>query len=276
MKNGSHYTLSISDLLMGILFIFILILMKFITDYHNKKDKLLLPLVKRVKLLKKLEKEIKKQDIKVKVDTKNGILELEDILCFPKSEYELNKEQQEGLKKICGIFSDIICYADLEKTSKKYVIWRTDWKDKIPLSCDRDKELKSRPDCTKQTNGLIDTILIEGHADSTPIGGYFREQGIKTNLDLAMKRSQQVFRFLTQYKEGTTDKPARGNHFYYLLNKREQSLFGVTSYGNLRSSVKANDREPSSSVKERCINIRFIMSQPDELEKSLKQEDANE
>ena len=76
MKNNSHYTLSISDLIMGVLFIFILILMKFMIEYHNLKRDLLKPILERTKILKELKKEIEKEDIKVEIDIKNGVLKL--------------------------------------------------------------------------------------------------------------------------------------------------------------------------------------------------------
>ena len=95
---------------------------------------------------------------------------------------------------------------------------------------------------------------------------------IRTNIDLSMERAKNVFRFLTRYKEAKKEKDvAQGNHFYYLLNKRGEPLFGVTSYGNLRSSDQRNDRKPNSSKeKDRCINIRFIMSQPDDIKEHLE------
>lgn len=269
MKNNSHYTLSISDLLMGFLFIFIIILMKFIKDYHDKKDDLSKPLTERANLLYDLKVKIEKKDIRIEIDEENGIMELPEILCFEKSKYKLNKKQEQKLDEICGIFSKIICYADFKKTKKKYAIWKTDWKDSIPQSCKKQTKIRKNLNCKDQTNGLIDTILIEGHADSSPIFEFIG-QGIKTNMDLAMKRSQTVFRFLTQYEEEKGGNLAKGNHFYYLLNEREEPLFGVTSYGDLRSSNQTNNREPNSLKKDRCVNIRFIMSQPKDLKKEFK------
>ena len=267
MKSGSHYTLSISDLLMGFLFIFILILLKFIIDYHNKKDNLSKPLKERDSLLESLKKEIEKKDIRTKIDKENGILELPEILCFQKSKYKLNKEQKEGLKEVRKIFLKIICYSNLDsrEMEKRWLLIYGE-------------EFEKKKYCPSKKHdhryGLIDTILVEGHADSTPIGSYFWDKGIITNLDLAMKRSQNVFEFLLQYKEPTRQNPIPyGNYLYVLVNKKEKSLFGVTSYGNLRSSSQRNNhRSNSPTEKERCINIRFIMSQPDDLQDYLKKE----
>ena len=287
MKNGSHYTLSISDLLMGFLFVFILILLKFIIDYHEKKNILSKPLIERAELLKNLKKQIEKKDINVEIDTENGILELPEILCFSKSKHELSNEQKEGLEKIRKIFSRIICYSNLNSGEMKkrwHLIYA--------------KKFEKKKYCPEKKynhkHGLVDTILVEGHADSTPVGENLCEcekdmfgldidcKCIRTNIDLSMERAKNVFKFLLQYREPTRQNPIpTGNYLYALVNKKDKSLFGVTSYGNLRSSDQRNNRKPNSSTeKERCINIRFIMSQSDDiqthLKKKLKKERHNE
>ena len=266
MKNNSHYTLSISDLLMGFLFVFILVIMKFIIDYRGGFSR---PFIERACLLERFKKEIEKKGIKAEIDKENGILELPEILCFRKSKYKLSKEQKKGLKEVRNIFSRAICYSNLQSGEMRRR-WEEFYKGKFEkekyCSNKKEKHCLKNPD----KDGLIDTVLIEGHADSTPIGGI--GGGITTNLDLAMKRAQNVFEFLLQYKEATKENPqAKGNYLYALVNNQEKSLFGMTSYGNLRSSIQKNDRSPSSSKeKERCINIRFIMSQTDEIQKDLK------
>lgn len=277
MKNNSHYTLSISDLLMGFLFVFILILLKFIIDYHEKKNILSKPLIERTKLLKNLKKQIEKKDISVEIDTENGILELPEILCFQKSQYKLDEEQKEGLEKVREIFSKIICYSNLNSREMKKR-WQLIY----------NKKFEKKKYCPGKKHdhkyGLIDTILIEGHADSTPIGENLCEcekdmfnldidcECIRTNIDLSMKRAKNVFEFLLQYREPTRQHPIpNGNYLYALVNKKDKLLFGVTSYGNLRSSNQRNNRKPNSSLeKERCINIRFIMSQSDDIQTHLK------
>ena len=269
MKNNSHYTLSISDLLMGFLFVFILVLMKFIIDYDGKKRGLLRPFEERACLLERFKSEIEGKGIKAEIDKENGILELPEILCFRKSKYKLSKEQKKGLKEVRNIFSRAICYSNLQ-SGEMQKRWEQFYGGKFEKEkyCPNKKE-KHCPKNPSDKNGLIDTVLIEGHADSTPIGRKFQNEGIATNLDLAMKRAQNVFEFLLQYKEATKENlKAEGNYLYALVNNQEKSLFGMTSYGNLRSSTQENDRPDPS--KERCINIRFIMSQTDEIQKDLK------
>ena len=84
-------------------------------------------------------------------------------------------------------------------------------------------------------------------------------------MDLAMRRSQTVFKFLTDYAEGTKISKEDGNYLYFISNEQGKPLFGVASYGNLRSEQS----QSSSSAEDRRIDIRFIMAQPKELKKEF-------
>ena len=265
MKNTSQYSLCVSDLIMGFLFIFILILMKFMLEYENKKEELLHPLAERVILLKDMKKEIEEKKIQVEIDEKNGVLKLKSLYYFSKGSYELSSKGKEDFEQIKKIFHRLICYSNLKnsKTQKK-------WKLKYGKNnfsgwvkyCDTSKKYKNK-------YGLIDSILIEGHADSTPIGEWLKLRGIETNMDLAMKRSQKVFRFLTNYNEATRVSEEDGNYLYFLSNGQGNPLFGVASYGNLRRKQSIT-RDPSSEGRDRRIDIRFIMAQSKGLKEELK------
>ena len=262
MKNASQYSLCVSDLIMGLLFIFILILMKFMLEYKNKKTSLLKPREERNKLLDELENKINKEKIQVEIDKENGVLKLPNVNYFSKGSYILNDEGEKKFEKIKEIFKQvIICYSDLKnpKTQKKWeqTYGKNDFRESVE-GCN--EKYKNR-------YGSIDSILIEGHADATPIGSKLKSKGIETNMDLAMKRSQTVFSFLTDYTEATKKSEEDGNYLYFLSNRRGNPLFGVTSFGNLR---RQNDRTPSSQKKDRRIDIRFITSQPKSLKKELK------
>ena len=273
MKNNSHYALSISDLMMGLLFIFILILMKFMMEYQDKKQDLSKPILERGRLLEKLKEKMEQKNIQVEIDKKNGVLKLTDVQYFDKGEYKLSEKGKNHFRKIKKIFNALICYSDLDSPKTKNR-WPKNKAKKTTLKkwqayCNKEPHFKKQ--------ALIDSILIEGHADATPIGldSPLIKKGIKTNLDLAMKRAQTVFVFLLDYKEakvydpdiGKGPTPESGNHFWALVNKQEKPLFGVTSYGNLRKNA-------SISKSNRRIDIRFIMSEPEELSKHFKNKEV--
>lgn len=283
MKNNSHYTLCTTDLMMGLLFIFIILLVSFMIKFKNQeqtsKNKeqtydvkikdLSKPVEARNTLLLKLKNKMKKENIQVEVDQNTGVLVLKDFYYFKKGGYELSEKGKESFKKIRRIFfSELVCYSDFKNKEVQLCKNRqhchnthSQWQTKTQKTCG-DK---------KDKYGLLDTVLIEGHADSTPIGDLMKwEDFIKSNMELAMHRSLNVFKFLLDYKEKTSENPESGNDLYILINKNKKPLFGVSSFGNLRRNT--NNREPSSQTqkKDRRIEFRFIMSQPEELKKHLK------
>ncbi len=249
-------------------------------NFESRREKLLNPLKSRAELLLEIKNAMKKKGIEVQIDQENGVLTLENMNYFDKGRYTLSAKGKRQFTKIKEILAqNIICYSDLETLKKQdsrienRSVWKSYYKQ-----------------CPKSKNALIDSILIEGHADPTPIGPTLkRKENIQTNIDLAMKRSQTIFYFLTEYKESK----AKGNYLYYLLNKRGNSLFGITSYGSLRPkhSGKSRDRSPpppppspfsaskatdydrvpsSEGHEDRRIDMRFIMAQPEKLKLELR------
>ena len=277
MKNNSHYTLCTTDLMMGLLFIFIILLVGFMikikeASSNNWSRK---PFEERKILLEELSHQMQNQNIQVEVDHKTGVLRLRDFYYFKKGDYELSKKGKESFKKIRKIFSALICYSDFKNEETQKRIHSICEHNKNSYNC-QNKLSQWQQKCDKKNKyGLLDTVLIEGHADSTPIGGNleWEKKNIESNLELAMHRSLNVFEFLLNYQEQTREVPESGNHLYTLINKNKKPLFGLSSFGNLRRNI--NNRQPSSQTqkKDRRIDFRFIMSQPEDLKKYLKKSD---
>ncbi len=268
MEKGSHYNLCISDLIMGLLFIFILVLLKFMLEFQSKKDDLSKPLVERGHIIKNIKKELEKEGIKSEIDVKNGVLKLSNVHYFDKGQYELSEKGRKDFEQIKKIlFENITCYSHLNSQ-----ITKQQW----PSGLENEGRLiEWQSHCSKTHKnkyGLIDSILIEGHADKTPISktGSLSKIGVKTNLDLAVKRSIIAFQALSDYEEVSSDeKISAGNYLFALTNKKEKPLFGVTSFGNLRSHHNKKSRNPAQIEKDqgqdRRIDIRFVMGQPKNL-----------
>ncbi len=238
-------------------------------DYQNKKQDLSEPLVERNHVIENIAKELEKKGVKVEVDKENGVLRLTDIHYFDEGQYELSAKGREDFQIIQkSLFENIICYSHLQSsgTKQRWPIHPTE--SNLNKWIDHCKE--KQPD----QYGLIDSILIEGHADSKPIpqNGKLWKKGIKTNLDLAMKRSIIAFQFLTKYSESTSQKKESGNHLHALENKQEKPLFGVASYGNLRRSQNRNPAQlKKNQAGDRRIDIRFIMIQTEDVKEVVSQ-----
>ena len=147
-KGTESYHLSLSDLFCSVLFIFIILLVYFIIQFNEKKDNLTRPLDERSNLLKTLKKELKQRDVEVIIDENDGILRIpigEKNRCsyFESAEYEINECGKNNFDHIKEVFKSVL---------KKYAYSSKSGK------------------CDKNKKNEIDTILIEGHSDSTPLG----------------------------------------------------------------------------------------------------------
>ncbi len=132
-QDNGVFNLSISDLMAGLLSVFILALCIFILSFTQKTTVLTETNIKREKLVKHLEKVLIERGIKVTVDEKRGILRIpEDSLSF-------------------GIGS-----ADVPNVDTVVKIGT------VLLSTLEDEEYK----------GKVETVFIEGHTDDVPIETY--------------------------------------------------------------------------------------------------------
>ena len=93
--DGQEYLVSVSDLMSGLLFVFIITLMVFVINFHEQKSQkeretkslrsiqadLTDAKQARKELLEDLQKSLKQNGVKVRIDTEKGILHVpEDIL----------------------------------------------------------------------------------------------------------------------------------------------------------------------------------------------------
>ena len=132
-QDSGVFNLSISDLMAGLLSVFILALCIFILSFTQKTTALTETNIKREKLVKHLEKVLVDRGIKVTVDEKRGILRIpEDSLSFR------------------------VGSADVPDVDTVVKIGT------VLLSTLEDEEYK----------GKVETVFIEGHTDDVPIETY--------------------------------------------------------------------------------------------------------
>lgn len=129
--NENLYWISISDLMTGLLIIFILTLSYYILNFSQKTAELAENNIKRANILKSIQKELEMQGIKVKVDLEHGILRLPEGILFDSGKAELKEEGINLLQKLGPILYEVL----------------------------------TRPEFA----GGVETIFIEGHTDNIPI-----------------------------------------------------------------------------------------------------------
>ena len=161
------YLASASDLMVGLLFVFIImvvILSERVEEAENgaKNND---PLESAVRTI---GKKIQQSGVPVVIDPASGVITLPADTLFPKGHAELNTDGIEVLGRAKVALNGILpCYIYSER--------------------------ENRRNCPPNPNGVeIETIFIEGHTDSTPL-----QRGIYTNWHLGLDRAHAVYDVLT-------------------------------------------------------------------------------
>lgn len=238
---SENYLASVSDLMAGLLFVFVLLLMGFAMQFIEAKvraeeaerksaalrtlsEKKIAELVAantaREKVLVKLKTSLGRHGIVANIDAKNGILRLPESILF---------DQGRATFSPLGVRALGLVAQKLEETL---------------------------PECPP-----LEAVLIEGHTDNAPILTPYSD-GLATyrdNWDLSFQRSKETF--LTLLK----NRPKLGT----LANRRGAPLLSMSAYGEQRPV--ASNTNLDGQRQNRRIDIRLIIEtpqiKPEELQK---------
>lgn len=257
---GAGYLISVSDMMSGLLFIFIITLVAFIIHFQDaiqkefeamleqqkeaanlrevikqqqeitaKQEKIVEQLTNsndvRTELLLTLQQKLDAANILVHVDAEHGVLRLtERAIRFESAKDTLDEQNLENLRVIGDIFSEILpCYGSNPPQDKR---------------CFGKGELENQ----------LDAIFVEGHTDNVPISS----RQYKDNWDLSAQRAIRTFRLLVP------PRPSLNS----ITNTNGQPVFSVSGYGEGRPLEGHVYPVPTNDVANRRIDIRFIMTPP--------------
>ena len=169
--HDESYFASFTDMLVGIIFIFIILLMIVANNFQEAADSVTRVNESRDKILKEIEKSLKDSGVPVTVDIEQGVLRLPESILFGVDEYKVNAQGKHALATLAGVLETYLpCIAITQDASKKLVC--------------KDLKLVSK-------DGL-DAVFIEGHTDSTGSSDH--------NWLLSAQRAISVFREITDTK----------------------------------------------------------------------------
>lgn len=126
-----NFTISISDLMSGLLAIFILVLSYFILNFSQATAQLTQNDVTRAELLRYMQEELEREGIKVSIDEQHGILRISEGVLFDVGLADVKPQGQVVIKKLGSVLE-------------------------VALN-------------SEQFKGRVETIFIEGHTDNVPI-----------------------------------------------------------------------------------------------------------
>lgn len=245
---GENYFVSMTDMMVGMLFIFIIMLMSFALLFRQQTDatratqtnkiehandierrleevereitqqidRVRQATLLRQKLLKDIDAQLRRENLVVQVDESNGVLHLtEDTIRFQQNDANLNDRARQNVGKIARVLARVL---------PSYI------------ACGKGS---SGAPCRNQANASVETVFIEGHTDT--VGS--DEQ----NWSLSAQRAANTYRELTSV----------ARELRQLRNRSDQEILSISGYSSTRPIDPANT--PAAWEKNRRIDIRFVM-----------------
>lgn len=194
----SDYMTSASDLMIGILFIFIVMVMVLLIRPPPASEPINQPTAAPVDPLADIVRiigdELKNAGIPVTIDPASGVISLPSDILFSVGRSDLAPDGVHALQVIAVKLKQILpCYVYSQRQN-------------LPTDCPVNP---MRVD--------IETLLIEGHTDSRPL-----QRGEYTNWHLGLDRARTVYKMLGQHGVQT------------FRNVRLQPILGISSYADER------------------------------------------
>jgi chemotaxis protein MotB len=221
-----NYFVSMTDMMVGLVFIFIIMLMYFALQFRNVTDQLTSANRTRAQILRELQQSLKDKGVAVTIDTQNGVLHLPDSILFDKGKAELRADGAGAAAKLASALVEVLpCYTDGGI---------------IPLKCN------------SKTSHYIESVYIEGHTDIDNPRGV---GCLGDNLALSACRSVNTFRALL------ANEPSLGLLCTRIAQTLCQKVLSVSGYGAERLVSTAAGEE--SQRHNRRIDLRLLMLTPD-------------
>lgn len=247
----SGYLVSVSDLMSGLVFIFIITLVAFIINFQEaaqktqhvqnqmKSEITRLNTIKgrmenndfvRAQLLTELQKKLEEEyNITVNIDEKHGVLRLtENSINFDTGSATLNHENLNKLHAIRTVLESV-------------------------LPCFAANMASSEADCSSHANtnnAYLEAIFIEGHTDNTKYRGDSTGQ---QNWQLSVSRAIKTYMELIQSSDVLSQ----------MKNTNQEAVFSVSGYGAERPLEGHKHETETDDQANRRIDLRFIMTPPE-------------
>ena len=224
-----NYFVSMTDMMVGLVFIFIIMLMYYVLQFRDVTEQLTGADQTRAEILQQLQKRLKDKNIKVEIpDNESGVLRLPDSILFDSGQYKLKPEGMVAVSILANALWDVLpCYSD-------------------HLGNNSMPQGRCNPDIKYH----IESIYIEGHTDAD----HFRSRdNITDNLDLSAMRATETYRQIVNSNSNIAS--------LCVMKARCEPILSVSGYGDKR--IVDDGPSDEQKKKNRRIDIRIIMVKPD-------------
>jgi flagellar motor protein MotB len=227
------YLASVSDVMAGLIFVFIITLVVFALVLLQQEkvatettERLTGSRDERASLLRDLQVQLSENDVMVQVDIDHGVLRLGERLLFASGRADLDESGRQTVMVLAKVLADILpCYTEQLPASRDHAIGCGD----------------------RGRRGRVEALFIEGHTDDLQPRA---ETGFEDNWELSTARARTIYRTLIGVSAGLDG----------LLNADQQPILSVSGYAD-RRAVKPNDRDDGRAANRR-IDLRFVMMPP--------------
>jgi flagellar motor protein MotB len=221
-----NYFVSMTDLMVGLVFIFIILLMYFAMQFQDVTEELTGANKTRTEILEQLQKTLKEHGVDVIIDRQDGVLRLPDSILFDSGQAVLKPQGREAVEHLAQALSDVLpCYSD-----------------GVPKSTS----------CPKSEH-RIESVYVEGHTDTDHYAG---AGGLKDNWDLSVVRATNTYRALIDFHPPLTQLCA-------VKGSRCDPILSVSGYGPQRPVPGSSGTDFERKARNRRIDLRLIMITPD-------------
>ncbi|MDW8415894.1 MAG: OmpA family protein [Thermaurantiacus sp.] len=225
-EEDEGYFVSMSDMLTGLLFVFIILLLFFAFQFRRTTEELTGASEARAALLRALQEDLRQRKVEVEIDVVNGILRLDSVAMFEVNEHRLTTEGLHAVRSLADALARRLpCYSDTPKVG--------------------------RYRCRSLARHRVETVLIEGHTDAQPRG-----VGLDTNIELSAMRA------ITTYRTLIARQPALNAIKTRNPAGTPQRILSVSGYGPTRPLSGFEAPTPRNFQRNRRIDVRLLMATP--------------
>lgn len=226
-EEEESYFISMADMMVGLLFVFIILLLYFALQFQQKSKAISDAGQTRKEILQKLQRSLAEEGLRVAIDTRTGVLRLPAEILFAKGDYQLSPQGRAAIATVARSMAKVLpCYSYAAGAE--------------------------RLGCADEVHSL-DAIFIEGHTDADQLHG----SGVITdNLDLSALRATNTFRALSIAAPGLNTL-----HNLPASDPASSPILSVSGYGPDRPIPGSGDDEAAKAANRR-IDLRFLMETP--------------
>lgn len=240
-----NYFVSMTDMMVGLVFIFIILLMYFALQFRQTTDELTganktrTELLQEIKSVMDADPRLARRGVKVQIDPTDGLLRLPDEILFDSGKDQLKPE---GIEAVAALADALVAVAPCN----------------VDGALNEAGELVSVPRPKKCPTGrhAISAIYIEGHTDKDRLAPTVR---LQDNWDLSAVRATNTYREISRRQltlptlcsRFLADNGAKGDCM---------PVLSVSGYGPGRPAKRGDDA--ASKQTNRRIDVRFLMVTP--------------